>query len=318
MKKRYIMISLVSVLIICGISVKSADMIYIENINSIEELDDAAVFNFAIMSDCNKDLSIGMDFRFKNMVDWLEESGASFVIGAGDYVKLDWENKFLNFLRENEWWRNHLYPIVSDGDNEYYGGTVEAIGAGGAFFYEVDLYSRPNVEIRENSCEFYAAIAVNGYTVHYIGLHFPDEPNDIERTFTDDTREYMIRKLKSIHKTDKDIILIGAAGNGGFWIDLLEDEQKDLVMKKSDIVLSSSTHMFDRKMVEGYRETDALIINTGSITGPRFGDPGGFSLVHILENPNRIVLQYFNATRKKRELRNCNFAYIKEIKAYID
>ena len=89
-------------------------------ISSIEDLDSKAVFNFAIMSDHKGD-SPSSSIHFANMVRWISESNARFVIGLGDHVKKGKKNSFLNFLHNNTWWHSNFYPNVADAENEFYG-----------------------------------------------------------------------------------------------------------------------------------------------------------------------------------------------------
>lgn len=282
----------------------------VRGIRSIEDLDRAAVFTFAIMSD-NKGDSPASDMHFARMADWIRESGDRFVIGLGDHVKKGWGNSFIPFIRENEWWREHFYPNAADGENEYYGKGQGDWGAGGGIFRDAGLSDRGNVTIRDNGCEYYARIQAEGYTVHLIQLHFPDQPSKSGIAFPKDSRKWLVSTLDSIEKGPKDIIVACAHSRYGFWIHTLSKKQRKTVMEKCDLVLSATTHFWERKIVHGYEYDGALVLNTGSITYPR-NCPYGYIQVHVLENPQRLVAQYIDAGRETRELSKIGgFAFIK-------
>ncbi len=280
------------------------------SVRTMEELDKLAVFRFAIMSD-NKGDSPKNSIEFARMVKWIEEGGDKFVVGLGDHVLKGVENPFLQFLSENRWWREHFYPNVADGENEYYGSDQADWGAGRKIFDAVNLRSRDWVSIRPNGAEYYAKIGVNGYTVHLVQLSYPDEPPDPEIAFRPDSRRYLVETIQAIKKGEKDIIVACAHTCYGSWIGLLSDEQRKVVMEKADLVLSATTHIFMRIPVEGYEDRGALCLNTGSISYPRFFFPPGYVEVHVVEKPLRLVVQYIRADGDRRELQSGDLAWLK-------
>ncbi len=288
----------------------------IVGIQTIQDLDKASVFTFGIMSD-NKGDSPQSSEQFTRMVKWLENSKTEFVIGLGDHVKKGWENSFLEFLKQNQWWKNHFYPNIADGENEYYGKSQGDWGAGAPLLDVVNLSKKENVIIRENGCEYYAAIPINKYTIHLIQLHYSDSPENDSIAFREDSKQYLISTLKNINKGEKDIIIVAAHSRTGSWIQLLSDEAEKLVMEKADLVLSATTHFFKRIEVEGYENNGALCINTGSITYPNYWCPGGYVQVHVLKKPFALVVQYINADRTEIEMQNSDYAYIKIINGKI-
>jgi len=279
-------------------------------VNTIEELDSASVFSFAIMSD-NKGESSKSREEFANMVNWIAESGDKFVIGLGDHVKKGWDNSFLPFIEDHKWWRENFYPNIADGENEYYGKSQADWGAGAPFLDVTDLRSKEDVEIRENSCEYYAKIHFREFTIHLIQLHFSDSPKDPEIAFNEDSRKYLIETLESIKKGKKDIIIAAAHSRKGFWVNILSDERQKIVMDKCDLVLSATTHFFERMVLDDYETDGPLIINTGSITYASSYCPNGYIQVHVLEKPLALVVQYYDASHDRREMRHSEYAYIK-------
>ncbi|MCK4358493.1 MAG: hypothetical protein KAW92_07085, partial [Candidatus Cloacimonetes bacterium] len=101
------------------------------------------------------------------------------------------------------------------------------------------------------------------------------------------------------------------------WIQLLSDEAEKLLMEKADLVLSATTHFFERFEYEGYENHNALCINTGSITYPNYWCPGGYVQVHVLKKPFALVVQYINADRAEIEMQNLDYAFIKIINGEI-
>ena len=281
-------------------------------LNKIQQLDKDAVLSFAIMSD-NKGDSPESKKEFSRMVKWIKNSNDAFVIGLGDHVKINWKNDFLNFLQENKWWRNNFYPNVADGENEYYGKNQADWGAGAPILNTVNLGKRKNTTVRDNGCEYYSKIVSNGYTIHLIQLHYSDSPKSDSIAFNSSTKEYLIKTIDSINKDQKDIIIVGAHSRYGHWIDLLSKKDQKNVMEKADLILSATTHCFEKFDIENFKNKGALCINTGSITYPSKYCPAGFVQVHLLENPSRLAVQYINAESSQRKVQFNEYAYIKEI-----
>jgi len=298
----------------CGKVLGTSDL---AAVRTIEDLDKIAVFSFAVMSDNNGD-SPKNSTEFARMARWIEENSDKFVIGLGDHVVKGSQNSFLPFLAENKWWHDHFYPNVADHENEYYGVGQWDWGAGRKILDVVDLRSRKDVEIRPNGAEYYAKIPVRDYTVHLIQLSYPDEPEDPEEAFKPDSREYLIKTIQGIKKTDKDIIVACAHSCYGTWIHMLSKEERKIVMEKADLVLSATTHYFMRVPVLGYGDHGALCLNTGSITNPRFFSPPGYVQVHVLANPTRLVAQYILTDRDKRELQPSLYAWLKHVSGKIE
>ncbi|MBN2543913.1 hypothetical protein JXI42_13730 [bacterium] len=284
----------------------------ISGVDSIEELDEVSAFSFAIMSD-NKGDSPTSKPEFARMVKWIDLSGCRFVIGLGDHVKKGWENSFLDFIKENKWWSGNFYPNIADGENEYYGENQGDWCAGAPLLKAANLYDNPYVKMRENGCECYAQIPVENFTIHLIQLHYPDEPAEEELAFPNSSRDYLMNTLNSIDKDYGDIVIVAAHSRTGFWIDQLSTEQKTVVMEKCDMLLSATTHFFERKVIKGYENSGPLIINTGSITYPNKYCPPGFVYVNVLKHPLSLVVQYLDASEEEREMQWSNYAYIKVV-----
>jgi len=163
---------------------------FVRAADNIDELYKNAVFSFAIISD-NHTSSPYTSLPFAKMDLWAKAYGYRFIIGDGDHVK-DPGDPFIPFIHNDPFWHANFYPGAGDHGNEYYGSGEDDWGAGGALFNEVDLASRPWVQIRPNGCEYYAQIPVDDWTVHLIHVHYPDEPPDPSIAFPEDSRQYLI------------------------------------------------------------------------------------------------------------------------------
>lgn len=312
-KRNYLFITLIALITLLPICVSAYQLTgaSISDVETIEDLDALAAFSFAIMSDNKGEAPGSSSLAFSQMNRWIDTSGDRFVIGLGDHVKKGYGNTFLDFLDENEWWQGNFYPNVADGENEYYGDGQDDWGAGAPILDTVSLGDNPNVTVRNNGCEYYARIPVDDYTIHLIQLHYSDSPEDPAIAFNADSHKYLVETLEAIDKNDKDIVIAGAHSRYGFWIDQLAEDEKELVMTKCDLVLSATTHFFGRLDVNGYDADGALCINTGSISYPYAYCPPGYVQVHLLEDPDALVVQYINCSYDTRELQWGNYAYVK-------
>jgi len=253
------------------------------------------VLSFAIFSDNTGD---GPEkSEFSRMIEWIKANNYPFVIGMGDHVKKGTKNGIIGFLKENMWWQGHFYPTIADGDNEFYGKNQKDWGAGKELFSMTDIRSRKNVIFAENGVEYYSVINEKGLNIHFISLHYPDQPNIDSIAFKDSSKEYMVDVLKKIDKKENDIIIIGAHSRLGYWLDRLNAEQKKIVNEKADIVLSSTTHVFHIFSENG--DSGPLVLNTGSITRPRLWSPPGFISVDVYNDPLEIDASYIDCSKKK-------------------
>jgi hypothetical protein len=281
-----------------------------KEINSMAQLDSMSIFSFAIMSD-NKGDALNKK-EFKRMDKWIKETNAEFVIGLGDHVKRSWKNQFVDLLKEDKWWNTHFYPVIADGENEFYGENQADRSKGKKFLDLTDIKERKNVQFTDEGSEYYAKFEIKGYTVHFISLFYPDTPSNDSIAFPETSKKYLIELLKSIEKTDKDIVIAGAHSRTGYWLNNLSNEQRDIVLDKVDLVLSATSHIFQVFNTYG-GEKVPLAINTGAITHPRLFCKGGYVQVDLVENPTALVVQYINAEKKNRKLSNTYYSAVKKI-----
>ena len=299
-------------LLISGVILQSTGIAEegLPGVESVGDLDRLADLHFAIMSD-NKGDSPLSSVEFARMTAWIKEGHPAFMIGLGDHVKYRWENTFIPWLQSDPWWREHFYPNVADGENEYYSPTHSQsdYGEGAPILDLVELDAHASV-IRPNKSEYYAQISVGDYTVHLIQMHFSDQPMDAAVAFPESSQAWLMATLKDIEKGDKDLIIVAAHSRTGSWDMVLSPERRQLLLNKVDLVLSATTHRFEAWVPEGFEGGDAVCINTGAVNYPGPMTPNGYVEIHLIESMG-IVGQYIDLTQTGRRLQRGRFAWIK-------
>ncbi len=310
--KRKLRQLLVLTLLISGVILQSTGIAEegLPGVESVGDLDRLADLHFAIMSD-NKGDSPLSSVEFARMTAWIKEGHPAFMIGLGDHVKYRWENTFIPWLQSEPWWREHFYPNVADGENEYYSPTHRQsdYGEGAPILDLVALEAHASV-IRPNKSEYYAQISVGDYTVHLIQMHFSDQPMDAAVAFPESSQAWMMATLKDIEKREKDLIIVAAHSRTGSWDMVLSPERRQLLLNKTDLVLSATTHRFEAWVPEGFEGGDAVCINTGAVNYPGPMTPNGYVEIHLIKSMG-VVGQYIDLTQTGRRLQQGRFAWIK-------
>ena len=299
-------------LLISGVILQSTGIAEegLPGVESVDDLDRLADLHFAIMSD-NKGDSPLSSVEFARMTAWIKEGHPAFMIGLGDHVKYRWENTFIPWLQSDPWWREHFYPNVADGENEYYSPTHSQsdYGEGAPILDLVALEAHANV-IRPNKSEYYAQISVGDYTVHLIQMHFSDQPMNAAVAFPESSQAWMMATLKDIEKREKDLIIVAAHSRTGSWDMVLSPERRQFLLNKVDLVLSATTHRFEVWVPEGFEGGDAVCINTGAVNYPGPMTPNGYVEIHLIKSMG-VVGQYIDLTQTGRRLQRGRFAWIK-------
>lgn len=283
-----------------------------QNVQSLDELENNESFSFSIISD-NHGESPMENLQMAKMTKWVKESNDAFVLGVGDHLQKNKSNDFLAFLVRNEWWKNNFYPTIADAENDFFGKGQSDWGSGSKFLNILGLNKKSNVSMNNNGAEYYAQMNVNGITVHYIVLHFPDNPYNEDIAFPESSKQYLINTLNSINKTNKDIIIVSAHSMYGSWIDNLSASQQQIVNKKCDLLLSGTTHFFERRVMDGLENSGPLMINCGSVNKARWNGNNGFVQVHVMQNPLSLVVQYVNTDESENKLQESPYSYVKYI-----
>ncbi len=282
------------------------------NIQSLSELEQSESFSFSIISD-NHGESPLENLQMAKMTKWVKESNDAFVLGVGDHLQKNKSNDFLSFLVRNEWWKNNFYPTIADAENDFFGKGQSDWGSGYKFLNILGVNKRSNVSMNENGVEYHAKMNVNGITVHYIVLHFPDNPGNQEIAFPESSKQYLINTLNNINKTDKDIIIVSAHSMYGSWIDNLSASQQQIVINKCDLLLAGTTHFFERRVMDGLENSGPLMINCGSVNNSRWESNNGFVQVHVMQNPLSLVVQYVNTDDTENKLQKSPYSFVKYI-----
>ena len=281
----------------------------IENINTIEKLNNLSEFNFFIFSD--NDGNALDNQNFIRMNNFLKTSRAEFAIGLGDHIKKRKYKPFLDLIKNDEWWHNNFYPNIADGENEVFGESQADWGAGNKLFDYINTDNQNFIKFQDNQVEYYAVIPVKDYKIHLIQLHFPDQPQDVRVSFKQESKDFLIQTLNSIKKSKNDIIIVGAHSLSGFWHHLLSKTEQKILYGKADIILSATTHIFDRALDPFKGDNGVMIFNTGSLTDPFLFCPPGYVQVNVLKNPDAIVLQYLDVSKEEYKLATSGLAFIK-------
>jgi len=283
-----------------------------QNVNTLYDLEETEAFSFSVISDNHGSSPID-NIEMAKMSKWVYNSKDAFVLGVGDHLQKNKDNDFLTFLICNEWWKNNFYPTIADAENDYFGSGQSDWGSGGQLLNLIGLNRRNNVQMNPNGAEYYAQMKVDDITVHYIVLHFPDNPGDIKIAFPESSKQFLINTLNHINKTENDIIIVSAHSMYGSWIDCLSPAQQHIVNRKCDLLLAGTTHYFERRTPEGLENSGPLMLSAGSVNKARWGSVNGFLQVHVMRNPLSLVVQYVNTDDSENKLQVSPYSYVKYI-----
>ncbi len=293
------------------VPVIAPDGVRYEPFASPGEVDRAAAAAFVIMSD-HKGYSPHDSDEMERMVDWSREMGAAFTIGMGDHLKRGWTNLIFRHMAEDAAWRNRWYPNVADGENEYYGSGQDDWGAGGELLEDVGMYGRPGVTVRPNGAEYYARLPLADHTVHLIQLHFSDSPGNDSLAFRESSRAWLDSMLSVLPDSPRNIIVVGAHSRLGRWVHILQEDRRAHLLSRADLVMSATTHHFERF---DHGQDSAFVFNTGAVNfGAGLPDgtrDNGFTTVHLLREPDRLLIQYVSLISETRSLAPQGRAFVR-------
>lgn len=282
------------------------------NIQSYDELKESEAFSFSVISD-NHGASPIDNIEMARMSKWVSESKDEFVLGVGDHLQKNKDNDFLTYLVRNQWWKQHFYPAIADAENDYFGKGQSDWGSGKTLLNILGFQNRSNIEMNDNGAEYYARIAQHGVMIHYIVLHFPDNPSNQEIAFPESSKNFLINTLNKIKKGENDIIIVSAHSMYGSWIDNLSQAQQRIVNGKCDLLLSGTTHYFERRVPTGLENSGPLMVSAGSVNKARFGGKNGFLQVHVMKNPLSLIVQYVNTNESNVSLQDAPNSFIKYV-----
>ncbi len=315
-KKLLLLIGIVSFLVIMHglfsltVIQHSASLNRLPGINSFEELQQSKAFSFSIFSD-NQGYSPASNLYMARMNMHIRKTNDLFVLGVGDHVSRASANEFLFYVCNDPFWKNNFYPTIADGENSLFGKSQEDWGSGRGMFESIDLNRKNNVVFSNEKVDYYSLIEhESGYTVHFISLYFPDEPSNIDAAFRPSSKLFLQNTLSQIQKSKFDIIVIAAHSRFGFFTEYLSPELKQMVLQKADIVVSGSTHYYERQISKNM-DIGPLILNSGSVTNPRFGSKPGFIQVSVLPDQQGIHVQFIPLDQQTFQLNSKPYAFFK-------
>lgn len=145
----------------------------------------------------------------------------------------------------------------------------------------------------------------------FISIYYPDEPAQADLAFRQSSKNFLLSALMSINKRPNDIIVVAAHSRYGFFTEYLNPELRRLVNVKCDIIVSGSTHYYERQKSTN-SSTGPIIINSGSVTNPKFGSEPGFVQVCVLPSHQGIHIQYINLDENTTfKIRSSPYAFFK-------
>lgn len=315
----YIILSLVLIHLLFSLN-PNGDVVVRGKIRSVEtyqDIENQSVFNFSVISD-NHGNSPYSNVNMAKANFHMRKTNDLCILGVGDHMMKNGINDFLFFVNNDTFWKDNFYPTISDGENIFYGKGQDDWGAGKAFFDGIGLTSRKNVIFSKEGVDYYAVIeAPQKYRIHFISLHYPDEPADVSRAFRESSKNFLRESLLRINKTDHDIIVLASHSRFGSWIYDLRPDLYRLVMTKADIVLGASTHYYERIIPEGYEFSGPIILNTGSLVSPRFGSNPGFIQVHLMEQHRGIFVNYVDVSKPTNIMSSTPYAFFRSFNGRI-
>ncbi len=317
--KFYILFAIVIIHLLFSLHFNSNAVINgkLRNVENYKDIENQSIFNFSIISD-NHGHSPYENLYMAKANYHIRKSNDICILGMGDHLSNKGNNEFLFFVCNDPFWKDNFYPSISDNDNAFYGQGQDDWGAGKLLFDAIDLSKRNHVTFSKEGVDYYAIInAPKNYKIHFISLHFPDEPADTKKSFRESSKYFLHKTLLSINKTNRDIVVVGAHSRFGSWMTEINPELTRLVMSRADLVLSASTHYYERFTVDGYDNTGPLIINTGSIINPRFGAQPGFIQVHVMEQHQGLYINYVDVSKPTTVIRSSPFAYFRSFNGEI-
>ncbi len=274
---------------------------------SAADLDAMAAYTFVLFGD-QKGLGPG-DEDMDRTIQWIADMKAVCAIGMGDHLTKGGGEGFLAFVAADPFWSTSFWPGVADGENEYYGASQGDWGAGGRILADCRVLERECVTVRENGCEYYAAIPTPSGTLHLVQAHYPDQPLNPMKAFPPASRAWMRSTIEGIEEREGDIVIAGAHSLMGDFLAALSPDDRAAIVAGADITISGTTHCFHRY---DYGPAGALALNTGAVGVPR-GCPSGFISVHVLPDPWRLLAQYVSTETETRELAPPDRAYLKDL-----
>ena len=303
-----------------------------QKINSIKDLDQAAVIKFATISDMVAEFN---DTEVKRALTWIKDF--DFILGGGDEIKgKGHRNDFEKYFKSHPGFREKFYPNIGGGENRAFGGSDDKWGTGAEFFRSFPgFWERQGVEKATHEKKdkwgqtpsYYFAFKKAGITIHVLQIHSPDniDPHISSLKFLDD-KLVEIEKLKA-KEPGKHIVYVHAH-KGCFFFGVsitykklgqaqIDNPAQLRMVRVADIVTDADSHRASRwwtswdsgfwrntmknapAIAEGFKDPNAAVwYNTGQVSRD------GYLEFHVLTNPTRVTVQYIRNQLPERALVN--------------
>ncbi|MCU0858861.1 MAG: hypothetical protein MUC65_10725 [Pontiellaceae bacterium] len=301
-------------------------------VSSIEELDNAALFSFAVFSDSRGET----DENAGKALEWIKTHD-DFCIANGDIFdgNAAVDEAFLAMWRDDSYWHNNLYPAFGNHCSRINGGFQPQWGRPAFTLTNLNLIGRPGVEFRiptsepirsfptkdaqlagqpytnypDQYIDYYVRRTFGDFTVHLVIVYKQDRA-----VFAQRSADFLYSKVMELasFKTDHDIVILAAhderwfgrsarEGFAGYPVPLTDDKLKDM-LADSDLIVSSSDHRFRRLHEEDSYGVlnQALVVDSGQVYNAE--DTDGYLEAHVFDNPPRFTVQYIGCNNTPRKL----------------
>ncbi|MBP7562648.1 MAG: hypothetical protein KA886_02575 [Candidatus Cloacimonetes bacterium] len=278
-----------------------------EKIRTNTELDSLAEFSFIIMGD-NRGESVESCQHFKKMSKWMKDANVSFVIGAGNHVKAGEKNPFLKLIRSDKWWQTHFYPNIAANEIEYWGNINPHKDKTYPFYNFFAFKNCEDNHFSPDNLIYYCKIPVKTYQIHLFQIS--SQMNDSLGS-GNLAIQFLTNEFKHLYKSEKDLVIVMSAIDSALWMNLLTKKEKDMIHKKTDLIVCSDKNGIIKNYEDKKDDSGALILNVGSVCFPDYKLFNGYLQVHFFKKPSAFLVQYVNTLKSSRELQTSDYAVLK-------
>jgi hypothetical protein len=244
------------------------------------------------------------------MSAFIRDHDTAFTIGAGAHLTGDGKSEFLEYLKNNNWWKTRFFPNISTYENEYYGTKFSDWNSGRKLIDDLKFPTYSKTGFNDSSADYYVEIKEAFYTIHLFQLHNQErEGMDSEKT---KALQWLVKGVDGIVKSDQDFIIIcGRDLRNSLQTDIHPDNMQKL-LAKVDLIISDDFEPFHYSVNEE-NPNGAVMINSGSISTNSKYSPPGFVQVFHLTNPSALVVLYLDADEDEFRFPSSGCSFVKYI-----
>lgn len=294
-------------------------------VSSIDQLDNACAFSFAVFSDNRSEIDQNVGRAFS----WIK-ANHEFCIGNGDiFDDVDSKNDaFLELWKNDSFWHKNLYPTfgnrcsrMNKGSQANWGPpayTLDYLDQTGWTFRtptEEKIWGHASKEdhtpypYEDQKIDYYVKRKIGDFTVHLIIVYSNDRA-----PFAHRSADFLLSTVKHIapDKSSHDIVVLASHVERWLWRSCRESfwdkgdphyngnplarSEAEYLLENSDLVVASSDHRFRRLHDTDNWNTSsnqALSVDTGQVY--KTGSKEGYLEVHVFDHPPRFTVQYISA-----------------------